>query len=62
VSLSQPEKAIRHHIEPHQVKHWSKHWKVTPDHIRAAIEKVGNSVAAVEKELCVQGIIDREKA
>jgi hypothetical protein len=39
------------------VKHWSKHWKVMPEHVRGAIEKVGNSVAAVQKELTLQGLI-----
>jgi Protein of unknown function (DUF3606) len=46
-----PSRPIRPHIETHDVKHWSKHWKVTPEQIRAAIKKVGNSVAPVQKEL-----------
>jgi hypothetical protein len=39
------------------MKHWSKHWKVVPGEIRAAVEKVGNSVAAVQKELRLRGLI-----
>jgi Protein of unknown function (DUF3606) len=58
VSLTKPDQPIRRHIQPDDVKHWSKHWKVTPEHIRATIEKVGNSVAAVQKELVLQGLID----
>lgn len=49
--LTQPEKPNRSHIEFKEIKYWSKHLKATPDAIRIAIEKVGNSVAAVEKEL-----------
>jgi hypothetical protein len=45
-----PEKPIRHHVESHDMKHWSKHWRVEPEAILAAVEKVGNSVAAVQKE------------
>ncbi len=58
VSLSKPDRPIRNHIQSDDVKHWSKHWKVAPEHVRGAIEKVGNSVAAVQKELTLQGLID----
>jgi len=57
MTLSKPEKPIRHHIETQDMKHWSKHWKVVPGEIRAAVEKVGNSVAAVQKELRLRGLI-----
>jgi hypothetical protein len=40
------------------MKHWSKHWKVEPEAIRAAVEKVGNSVASVQKELGLRSLID----
>jgi hypothetical protein len=50
VALAKPDRPIRNHIQAPDIKHWSKHWKVTPEHIRAAIEKVGNSVEAVKKE------------
>ena len=49
--LTQPEKPSRNHIEGKDIKHWSKHLNTTPDALRAAIAKVGNAVAAVEKEL-----------
>ena len=58
VALTKPDQPIRRHIQPDDVKHWSKHWKVTAEQIRTVIEKVGNSVAAVEKELTLQGLID----
>jgi hypothetical protein len=37
--------------EDYEVRYWSKKFKVTPDLLRAAVEKVGNGAAAVEKEL-----------
>jgi hypothetical protein len=59
VSLSKPDRPVRNHIQSDDVKHWSKHWKVMPEQIRGAIEKVGNSVTAVQKELILQGSIER---
>jgi hypothetical protein len=59
VSLSKPDRPDRNHIQSDDVKHWSKHWKVTPGQISGAIEKVGNSVTAVQKELILQGSIER---
>jgi len=61
MSLSKSEKPIRHHVEPQDMKHWSKHWKVQPEDVGAAVEKVGNSVAAVQKELRLRGLIDKER-
>jgi Protein of unknown function (DUF3606) len=52
--LTKPEPPARAHIQDADVKHWSKHWKVEPVKISAAISKVGNSVAAVEKELGIR--------
>jgi hypothetical protein len=60
MTLSMPEKPIRHHVESHDMKHWSKHWKEEPEAIRAAVEKVGNSVASVQKELGLRSLIDEE--
>jgi Protein of unknown function (DUF3606) len=49
--LTRPEKPTRCHIERKHLKHWAKHLNATPDRLWEVIEKVGNSVAAVEKEL-----------
>jgi xanthine dehydrogenase molybdopterin-binding subunit B len=54
VSLSEPIKPDRNHIQQRDIRFWSKHWNVTRDDIRLAIEKVGNSATAVEKELALQ--------
>jgi hypothetical protein len=37
--------------QEYEVRYWSKKFGVTPDQLRATIRKVGNSVAAVEREL-----------
>jgi Protein of unknown function (DUF3606) len=36
---------------PDQVKYWTRHLGITDDELRRAIERVGNSAAAVRKEL-----------
>ncbi len=33
------------------VKYWTRHFRVTEDELTQAIERVGNSAAAVRKEL-----------
>jgi Protein of unknown function (DUF3606) len=35
----------------HQVRHWTKKWAVTKAELQQAVEKVGPTVKAVEKEL-----------
>jgi uncharacterized protein DUF3606 len=57
VALSEPVKPTRNHIQHQDIKHWAKHWNVSPEQIRVAIEKSGNSVAAVEKQLLRQNLI-----
>lgn len=37
--------------EDYEVRYWSKKFGVSPDELLAAVKKVGNSAAAVEKEL-----------
>jgi Protein of unknown function (DUF3606) len=37
--------------EPAELKCWSRGLRVPPDQLRRAVEKVGNSAAAVRKEL-----------
>jgi hypothetical protein len=34
-----------------EVKYWTKHFGISKDDLQGAIEKVGNSAAAVRKEL-----------
>jgi hypothetical protein len=45
---------LRNHIamnEELEVKYWTKHLGVTRDELQRAVDKVGNSAAAVRKEL-----------
>ena len=36
------------------VRRWTKHFKVTHDELLCAVDKVGNSVAAVRKQIASQ--------
>jgi len=55
--LTQPTAPDRRHIASGDLKHWSKHWSVPAEEVKSAIETVGNSVAAVQKELARRGLI-----
>jgi Protein of unknown function (DUF3606) len=37
--------------EDHEVQYWTKHLGVTREELQKAVDKVGNSAAAVRKEL-----------
>ena len=37
--------------EEHEVRYWTKHLRVSRDELQRAVDKVGNSAAAVRKEL-----------
>ena len=37
--------------EDYEVQYWSKKFGVSPDELKAAVNKVGNSVADVQQEL-----------
>ena len=37
--------------EDYEVRYWSQKFGVTPERLRAAVQKVGNSAQAVEREL-----------
>ena len=37
--------------EDYEVRYWSQKFGVTPEQLRDAVQKVGNSAAAVEQEL-----------
>jgi hypothetical protein len=41
--------------QSHEVQYWTKHLGVTREELRRAIDKVGNSAAAVRKELGLLG-------
>jgi len=61
-SLTKKQQPDRSKINLHQadeVKYWSRALKVSPEELRRAIDKVGNSAAAVRKELGEVGENDR---
>jgi hypothetical protein len=37
--------------EDYEVRYWSRKFGVSPEQLKAAVKKVGNSVKAVEREL-----------
>jgi 3-oxoacyl-[acyl-carrier-protein] synthase III len=41
--------------QPHEVQYWTRHLGVTRDELQRTVDKVGNSVAAVRKELGLLG-------
>jgi 3-oxoacyl-[acyl-carrier-protein] synthase III len=48
----------RSHIamgQPHEVQYWTRHLGVTKEELQRSVDKVGNSVAAVRKELGLLG-------
>jgi 3-oxoacyl-[acyl-carrier-protein] synthase III len=47
---SQDRSKINMH-EPHEVRYWTKHLNVSKEQLQKAVDKVGNSAAAVRKEL-----------
>ena len=50
---SQDRSKINMH-EPHEVKYWTKELGVDKDQLQKLVDKVGNSAAAVRKELAAQ--------
>ena len=49
-----PRPRLRNHIasdDEAELKYWTRHFGVTHDELKNVIEKVGNSAAAVRKEL-----------
>ena len=39
--------------QAHEVHYWTKHLNISKEELQKAIDKVGNSAAAVRKELAV---------
>ena len=47
----QPDRSKINMSEDYEVRYWTKHLGVSREELRRAIDKVGNSAAAVRKEL-----------
>jgi predicted RNA-binding protein YlqC (UPF0109 family) len=52
-SLSKRDQPDRSKINMNEVRYWTKHLNVSKEELQKAIDKVGNSAAAVRKELAV---------
>jgi predicted RNA-binding protein YlqC (UPF0109 family) len=51
----QPDRSKINLHQPHEVKYWTRALHVSQEELQKAIEKVGNSAAAVRKELGIMG-------
>ena len=49
----QPDRSKINMNEDHEVHYWTKHLKIAKEELPKVIDKVGNSAAAVRKELAV---------
>ena len=47
----QPDRSKINMHEDHEVKYWTRHFGITQDQLRRAVDRVCNSVAAVRKQL-----------
>jgi 3-oxoacyl-[acyl-carrier-protein] synthase III len=47
----QPDRSKINMSEDYEVKYWTKHLGISPEELQKAVDKVGNSAAAVRKEL-----------
>ena len=48
---SGPDRSKINMSQAYEVQHWTKHLGITRGELQAAVDKVGNSAAAVRKEL-----------
>jgi hypothetical protein len=51
IKKGQPNRSKIAMDEEHEVKYWTKHLGVSKEELRQAVDKVGNSAAAVKKQL-----------
>jgi hypothetical protein len=51
----QPDRSKINMQQAHEVKYWTHALNVKPEQLRAAVDKVGNSAAAVRKQLKLTG-------
>jgi Protein of unknown function (DUF3606) len=49
--IGQPDRSKIAMGEEHEVKYWTKHLGVSKEELQRAVDKVGNSAAAVKKQL-----------
>lgn len=47
----QPDRSKINMHEAHEVQYWTKHLNISKEELQRAVDKVGNSAAAVRKQL-----------
>ena len=52
-TLAKRDQPDRSKINMNEVRYWTKHLNISKEELQKAIDKVGNSAAAVRKELAV---------
>ena len=51
-TMTRPQDSSRINIhEDYELRYWSKKWGITPEKLKATVQKVGVSATAVAKEL-----------
>jgi hypothetical protein len=53
ITREQPDRSKINMNQIHEVRYWTKHFNISMEELLKAIEKVGNSAAAIRKELAV---------
>ena len=53
ITREQPDRSKINMNQIHEVRYWTKHFNISTEELLKAIEKVGNSAAAIRKELAV---------
>ena len=51
LNRGQPDRSFINMSEDYEVKYWTKHLGVSREQLQRAVDKVGNSAAAVRKQL-----------
>ena len=51
IHRGQPDRSLINMHEDYEVKYWTKHLGVSKEELQKVVDKVGNSAAAVRKEL-----------
>jgi hypothetical protein len=50
---AQPDRSKINMNQEHEVRYWIKHLNISKEQLQKAVDKVGNSAAAVRKELAM---------
>jgi 3-oxoacyl-[acyl-carrier-protein] synthase III len=51
INRGQPDRSKINMHEDYEVKYWTKHFGISKEKLAEVVDKVGNSAAAVQKEL-----------